>query len=120
MKMSTATAKWRAFRLRWGLLDMLQGAILDKAKAEGIDLKTQDDFPYFVFPQDAKPSLELKGAIYNFRYVNGVMWTGEGKASTIHNFDRSVGLLQVSYMKLTGKDVPNATLLYSRESGDKD
>jgi hypothetical protein len=97
-----------------GLLDLTQKAILDKAKAEKIDLKTQEGHPYFVFPQDAKPSLELKGAIYNFRYVNGVMWTGEGNAAAIHNFDRSVGLLQVSIMKLTGKDVPNATLLYTK------
>ena len=97
-----------------GLLDLLKDAILAKAQAEQIDLKTQDGYPYFVFPQDALPSLELKGAIYNFRYVNGVMWTGEGKAAAIHNFDRSVGLLQVSFLKLTGQDVPNATLLYTK------
>jgi hypothetical protein len=98
----------------------VKGAILDKAKAEGIDMKTQDDYPYLVFPADSKLSLELKGAIYNLRYVTGVMWTGDGKAATIHNFDRSVGLLQVSYMKLTGKDVPNAALLYGPQSGDKE
>jgi hypothetical protein len=63
-------------------------------------------------PADAKPSLELKGAIYNYRYVNGVMWSGEGKSAAIHNFTRSAGLLQVSYLKLTGKPVPNADLLY--------
>jgi hypothetical protein len=97
-----------------GLLDMLQAAILAKAKAENIDLKTQQDYPYFVIPADAKLSLELKGAIYNFRYVNGVMWDGAGKAAAIHNFERSVGLLQVSYTKVTGKDVPGATLLYTK------
>ena len=96
-----------------GLLDLLKAAIIEKAKAEKIDLKIQDGNPYFVFPAGAKRSVELKGAVYNFRYVNGVMWTGEGKASTIHNYARSVGLLQISYMKLTGKDVPNATIRYT-------
>jgi hypothetical protein len=94
-----------------GLLAMVKKEIEAKAKAEKIDLKVQDEHPYFVFPKDAKPSLELKGAIYNFRYVNGVMWDGEGKAAAIHNFDRSVGLLQLSYFKLTGKQVPNADLI---------
>jgi hypothetical protein len=97
-----------------GLLDELQTAIMAKAQEEGIDLQTQERHPYFVFPADAAPSTELKGAIYNFRYVNGVMWQGEGKSAAIHNFDRSVGLLQVSIMELTGEDVPNATLLYTK------
>jgi hypothetical protein len=97
-----------------GLLALLKTAIQDKAKAEKIDLKIQDNFPYFAFPQGAKPSVELKGAIYNLRYVTGVMWTGEGKGAAIHNFSRSVGLLQVSIAKLNGKDVPKATLLYSK------
>jgi len=56
----------------------------------------------------------VKGAIYNYRYVNGVMPSGDGQAAAIHNFNRAVGLLQASIMKLTGKDVPNATLLYSK------
>jgi hypothetical protein len=43
------------------------------------------------------------------------MWEGQGAAAAIHNFDRSVGLLQVSYAKLTGQDTPNATLLYSNK-----
>jgi hypothetical protein len=98
-----------------GLLDLLKKAILAKAKTEKIDLKTQDGYPYFVFPPDApKPSLELKSAIYNLRYVTGVMWIGEGKASTIHNFDRAVGLLQASLEKLTGKPLAKATLLYTK------
>jgi hypothetical protein len=43
-------------------------------------------------------------------------WTSVHLNAAIHNFDRSVGLLQqVSYAKLTGKDIPNATLLYSKE-----
>jgi len=94
------------------LLAMLKTEIQNKAKAEKIDLKIQDNNPYFVLPADSKPSLELKAAIYNYRYVNGVMWTGEGKAAAIHNFTRSAGLLQASYLKLTGKPVPGADLLY--------
>ena len=97
-----------------GLLDTVEKAIFAKAAAEKIDLKKAENYPYFAFPQGAKPSVELKGAIYNYRYVNGPMWGAEGKASAIHNFARSAGLLQVSYMKLTGKDIANADLLYSK------
>ena len=96
------------------LLDMVKKEIVNKAKAEGFELKTQDGYPYFVFPQDAKPSVEIKGAIYNFRYVNGVMWSGEGKGSAIHNTYRSAGLLQASYEKLTGKPLEKASLMYSK------
>ena len=52
-----------------------------------------------------------------FRTIYGVMRgaeTGngrEGKASAIHNFKRSVALLQLSYKDLTGTDIPNATLM---------
>lgn len=97
-----------------GLLELTKKAVLDKSKAENIPATFQDAYPYIVFPKDAKPSLELKGALYNMRYVLGVVWSGEGAAATIHNFDRSVGLLQVSIAKLTGKDIPNATLLYTK------
>jgi hypothetical protein len=51
---------------------------------------------------------DIKAAIYNYEFV--------GTAGATHNFDRSVGLLQVSYAKVTGSDIPNATLLYSTEA----
>jgi hypothetical protein len=35
----------------------------------------------------------------------------EGNAQAIHNFKRSVSLLQLSYKDLTGQDVPGATLM---------
>ena len=87
-----------------GLLDQLEKAILAKGveKVEG--------YPYFKIPASA--SVEVKGAIYNFRYVNGVMWSGAGKGAAAHNFNRAVGLLQVSIAKVTGQDVPKAALLY--------
>jgi len=66
--------------------------------------------PYFRLPENATP--EINGAAYNWRYVMGVVPTGQGRAAAIHNFDRAVALLQISYQKLTGADVPNATILY--------
>ena len=102
------------------LLDKTLAAIMAKAKAENIDLKTTDaagkplSFPYFSFPKGAKPSTDLKAAIYNFRYAEGVMWSGEGKAAAIHNFKRSAALLQLSLEKLQGKPLAGATLLYSK------
>ncbi len=35
----------------------------------------------------------------------------QGAAAAIHNFNRSVALLQASYKDLTGQDVPGATIL---------
>jgi hypothetical protein len=96
------------------LLDKTWTAIVAKAKAEGITLTKVDGYPYYTMaPKDAKPSTELKAAIYNFRYVNGIMWGGNGKSAAIHNFERSVGLLQVTIEKLTGAPIKNAELLYT-------
>jgi len=86
-----------------GLLKVLKDAIVAKG------VKATDSYPYFVLPDNA--STELKGAIYNYRFVVGVIPSGEGRAATIHNFKRTVALLQLSYNKLTGQDVPNATLI---------
>ena len=66
----------------------------------------------------ATPSTELKAAIYNYRYVYGLMWNGDnkgglGKAAAIHNFERSVGLLQVTIEKMTGKPLSDKNLLYT-------
>ena len=35
----------------------------------------------------------------------------EGKAQSVHNFKRSVALLQTSYKDLSGQDVPGATIM---------
>jgi len=86
-----------------GLLNLLL-AEFDKA-----GFKKQDAYPYFT--NTANMNDKQKNAMYNFRLVYGVMWTGEGKAAAVHNFKRSVALLQASYKDLTGKDVPNATLM---------
>ncbi|NOZ26580.1 MAG: hypothetical protein GXP39_00820 [Chloroflexi bacterium] len=86
-----------------GLLDLLKEAIV----ASGIP--ALDHYPYFKLPDEATE--EQKAAIYNYRFVIGVVPEGEGRAAAAHNFKRSVALLQLSYRKLTGQDVPNATLL---------
>jgi hypothetical protein len=96
-----------------GLLDQTWKAIETKAAAEKLDLKKVESYPYYTMAKDAKPSTDLKAAIYNFRYVNGIMWGGDGKGAAIHNFDRSAGILQLTIAKLSGKDLPNATLLYT-------
>jgi hypothetical protein len=86
-----------------GLLNLLL-AEFDKA-----GVKKTDSNPYFT--NTATMNDKQKNAMYNFRVIYGVMWTGEGKAAAIHNFKRSVELLQLSYKDLTGKDVPGATLM---------
>lgn len=58
----------------------------------------------------ANADAKQKAAWFNFRYVYGVMWGldadgkqtvgGEGKAAAIHNFKRSVALLQLSLKDL--------------------
>ncbi len=58
----------------------------------------------------ARVADKVKNAIYNSRFNEGKEHD-EGKASAIHNFKRSVALLQLSCRDLTGKDVPNATLV---------
>ncbi|HEX7588518.1 MAG TPA: hypothetical protein VF478_09410, partial [Anaerolineae bacterium] len=55
---------------------------------------------------------KIDNAMYNYRTVFGVMWSvdangkptpgQEGKAQAIHNFKRSVALLQLSLKDLTG------------------
>lgn len=44
--------------------------------------------------------------MYNYAFVN--------ESSPIHNFYRSVAILQVSIEKISGKPVAKATLLYSK------
>ncbi len=94
-----------------GMLGVLWKALEDK----GVK-KVDSGYPYMTLPQNADN--KIKNAIYNYRTVYGVMWGvgedgkptagGEGKAAAIHNFKRSIMLLQLSYKDLTGQDVPNA------------
>ena len=92
-----------------GLLGVLWGAL------EQSGLKKLDTgYPYASVPKDA--SDKVKNAWYNYRVVYGLMWGedepgNEGAAAAIHNFNRSVGLLQAAYKDLTGNDVPGATIL---------
>ena len=96
-----------------GLLNTLWGA-LEKAGVKKIDT----GYPYATLPTgaDGKVDPKIQNAWYNFRTVYGVMWGAEGAgnegaAQTIHNFKRSVWLLQQSYQDLTGKPVPGATAM---------
>jgi Cytochrome c554 and c-prime/Doubled CXXCH motif (Paired_CXXCH_1) len=93
-----------------GVQDEVKGLLnLLWAEFEKAGYKKQDGNPYIT--DTAKFTDKQKQAWYNFRLVYGVMWTGEGKAAAIHNFKRSVNLLQLSYKDLTGKDVPGATIM---------
>ena len=84
-----------------GLLNVLWKAL----EAKGVK-KVDTGYPYATLPANA--DAKIKNALFNFRLVYGVMWgtdTGngnEGKAQAIHNFKRSVALLQLSLKDLTG------------------
>lgn len=87
-----------------GLVRLLQKAIADSG------IKPIQGNPYFDPADLAKANGKQKNAIYNYRFVRGLEGR-DGKDNAIHNFKRSVALLQLSYRDLTGKDVPNATLM---------
>ena len=87
-----------------GLLKVLQQAIADSG------IKPIKGYPYFEQEALSKANDKQKNAIYNYRFVRGLE-DADGKGAAIHNFKRSVMLLQLSYKDLTGKDVPNATLM---------
>ncbi len=87
-----------------GLLKTLEKAINDSG------IKSQKGNPYFDPDALAKANEKQKNAIYNYRFVRGLEGS-DGKANAIHNFKRSVMLLQLAYKDLTGKDVPGATLM---------
>jgi hypothetical protein len=81
-----------------GLLEVLKGAL----EEQGVGFLPY--YPYFQLPEDA--SVDLKGAVFNYKFaLSG--------GSAVHNFERVVALLQLSYEKLTGEPVPNATLILS-------
>ena len=87
-----------------GLLATLQKAIADSG------IKPVKGYPYFDQSNRASWTDKQKNAIYNYLFVRGLEGS-DGKANAIHNFKRSVALLQLSYRDLTGKDVPNATIM---------
>jgi predicted CxxxxCH...CXXCH cytochrome family protein len=94
-----------------GLLNVLWKAL----EAKGLK-KVDTGYPYATVPKDADD--HVKNAWYNYRVVYGVMWGSDspgnqGASAAIHNFNRAVSLLQLSYKDLTGQDVPGATLLVS-------
>ncbi len=88
-----------------GLLNVLWKGL----EAKGLK-KVDTGYPYATVPKNADGSTDPKiaNAWYNFRYVYGVMWGaetgngGEGKAAAVHNFKRSVSLLQLSIKDLMG------------------
>jgi hypothetical protein len=97
-----------------GLLNVLWQAL----EAHGVK-KVPGGYPYVTLPEDAagQTDPQITNAWYNFRNVYGVMWgdgTGDGnqgRAQAVHNFQRSVALLQLAYKDLTGQDVPGAAIL---------
>jgi hypothetical protein len=83
-----------------GLLDVLWQDLV----AKGLK-KIDTGFPYATVPATADD--HVKNAWYNYCYVYGVMWGtagpgNQGAAAAIHNFRRSVALLQLSIKDLTG------------------
>jgi hypothetical protein len=95
-----------------GLLDTLWKAL----EAKGLK-KVPTGYPYATIPRgaDGKVDPKINSAWYNFRTVYGVMWgtdTGDGnqgKAQAVHNFKRTVALLQLSLKDLTGSLPAGAT-----------
>ena len=87
-----------------GLLHALEKAINDSG------IRSIQGYPYFNRDDTAKANDKQRNAIYNYLFVRGLEGS-DGKAAAIHNFKRSVMLLQLSYKDLTGKDLPNATLM---------
>lgn len=77
-----------------GLLDLVRAELL----ARGVDWS--DQAPYW----GPGRSLDQRAAIYNWSYVNN-----DGSRG-IHNMARAVGLLQLTYRRLAGREVPGAVL----------
>jgi hypothetical protein len=88
-----------------GLKKALSAAITGWKDAAGKQITVDAKTGAFVFPKDIKLTADIKGAIYNYSFVTA--------SAPIHNFKRSVGLLQVSIEKISGKPLAKATLLYS-------
>jgi hypothetical protein len=87
-----------------GLKELLKGAITAWKDSAGKSI-TLDEEGGFV-TKDIKLTTDVKAAIYNYSFV--------GTSGATHNFNRTIGLLQVSYFKLSGKNVEGAPLMYSK------
>ena len=94
-----------------GVQDEVKGLLMAVWKGlEAKGWKQSDHTPYGTAPANA--DAKQKAAFYNFRMLYGVMWAAdasgnisggnEGKAAAIHNFKRSVALLQLAIKDLTG------------------
>ncbi len=86
----------------------LLGVLWKGLEAKGVK-KVDTGYPYATLPKgpDGQTDDKIDNAWYNYRTVYGVMWGaagpgGEGKAQAVHNFKRSVALLQLSLKDLTG------------------
>ncbi len=95
-----------------GLLQVVWKAL----ESKGVK-KVATGNPYATLPTgaDGKTDPKIMNAWYNYRTVYGVMWGtemgngNEGKAAAMHNFKRSVALLQLSLKDLTGSLPAGAT-----------
>jgi hypothetical protein len=90
----------------------LLGVLWKGLEAKGVK-KVDTGNPYATIPANA--DAKVKNAWFNYRTLYGVMWgpeTGngnEGKAAAVHNFKRTVALLQLSIKDLTGSLPTGAT-----------
>jgi hypothetical protein len=82
-----------------GLVTLLQGEL------ESRGVMFLPNYPYATFPDGADEN--LKGAIWNWKIGSDIVKFG----GVQHNYKALVGLLQLSYEKLTGSPVPNAEIL---------
>ncbi len=82
-----------------GLLELM------KAELEGQDIEFLESHPYYSLPANA--SVDLRGALFNYHLVFEAVHRG----AQYHNPQYLVGLMQLSYRKLTGADVPNAEII---------
>lgn len=90
----------------------LLGILWKGLEAKGVK-KVDTGNPYATLPANA--DAKVKNAWFNYRTLYGVMWgteTGngnEGRAAAMHNFKRTVALLQLSIKDLTGSLPAGAT-----------
>lgn len=83
-----------------GLLELLKTEILKSGNVtEGADSFSRS---YFIFSSSATD--EEKQSAFNWSFVNS------DKSRGVHNTEYAVKLLQISYKKLTGTDVPGAVI----------
>jgi hypothetical protein len=79
-----------------GLIELVLAAVQEQG------VVVLDHHPYFELPENA--SVDVKGAVYNVKF-------SQSKGAAVHNLRYTVSLLQLSYEKVTGAAVPNATIL---------